>query len=44
MLFVMVDDFLNDEIQEFLGELGVELGFAGQRFEARNLRRLARGI
>ena len=40
----MVNDFLNDEIQESLGEFRVEIGLERQVFETCDLLRFARGI
>jgi hypothetical protein len=37
VLFVVLDDFLNDEVQEFLGELRIEIGLTGQILKTRNL-------
>ena len=37
VLFVVTDDFLNDEFQEFLGEFRVEIGPFRKIFEARDL-------
>ena len=39
MLLVVLDDFLNNEIQELLRELGVEIGVFGQLFQPGNLGR-----
>jgi hypothetical protein len=44
LLFVVLDDFLNDEIQEFLGELRVKVGLSRKLFEPRDLGRFARGV
>ena len=44
VLFVVLDDFLNDEVQEFLGEFRVQIGPVGKIFEPRNLFAFAVGI
>ena len=44
LLFVVVDDFLNDEVQEFLGEFRVQIGPFRKIFEPRDLFGFARGI
>ena len=41
MLFVVLDDFLNDEIQEFLGEFRVKIGLACKVGQPGDLRRFA---
>ena len=43
-MFVVLDDFLNDEIQEFLGEFRVKIGPVRKVFEPRNLLFFARGV
>jgi hypothetical protein len=43
-LFVVTDDFANDEVQEILGEFGVEIGLAASRLQPFDLRGLARGV
>ena len=40
----MSDDFLNNEVQESLGEIGVQVGLFRQVFEPCDLLRLARWI
>ena len=37
MLFVVLDDFLNDEIQKFLGKLRVQIGLSCKLFKACDL-------
>ena len=37
MQFVVMDDFLDDEGQEFLGEFGVQIGLSRQIFEPGDL-------
>ncbi len=37
MLFVVLDDFLNDEVQEFLGEFRIKIGLIRKGFEPRDL-------
>ena len=44
MLLVMVDDFLNDAIQKFLGKFRVEIGPFCKIFEPRNLRGFTGGV
>ena len=44
MLCVMVNDFLNDEVQKFLGKFRVEVGPSCKIFQPRNLRGFAGGI
>ena len=44
MLLVMVDDFLNDKVQKFLGKFRVEIGPFCKIFEPRDLRGLAGGV
>ncbi len=39
--FVMLNDFSDDEVQEFLGEFRVEVGLKGQVFEPCDLPRFA---
>ena len=41
---VMADNFRNDKIEEFLREVGIELGGLREASQARDLRRLARRI
>lgn len=41
---MVLDDFLNDEIQEFLGEFRVKVGLDRQILEPRDLIFLARGV
>ena len=41
MFFVVLDDFLDDEGQEFLGEFGVEIGLLRKIGEPGDLRFLA---
>ena len=41
MLFVVLDDFLNNEIQEFLSKHRVEIGLCCKLGEPCNLRRFA---
>lgn len=38
---MVVDDFLNDEVQESLGEFGIEIGLFRQVFETCDLMRFA---
>ena len=40
VFFVVSDDFLNDEVQEFLGKLGVQIGLGCKGFEPSDLRGL----
>ena len=42
--FVMMDHFLNDEVEEFLGKFGVQIGPVCKVFQPRNLRGFARGV
>ena len=44
VFLVVSDDFLNDEIQESLGEIGVQIGLFRQVFQPGDLRFFARGI
>ena len=41
---MVMDNFLNDEIEEFLGKLGIQIGPVCKVFQPRNLRGLAGGI
>lgn len=41
---MVLDDFLNDKIQEFPGELRVQIGLARKILEPRNLLFFARGV
>lgn len=43
-MFVVMDDFLNDEVQEFLGEFRVEISLKCQILEPRDLLFFARGV
>ena len=42
--FVVLDDFLNDEIQEFLGEVRIEIRLLRQILEPRDLLFFPRGV
>ncbi len=44
VLFVVLDDFLNDEVQEFLGEFRVKIGPFRKIGEPRDLCCFARGV
>ena len=44
VLFVVLDDFLNDESQEFLGELGIQIRRVRQILQPRDLLFFPRGI
>jgi hypothetical protein len=44
VFLVVSDDFLNDEVQESLGKIGVQVGPFRQIFEPCNLRGLSGGI
>ena len=41
---MVMDNFLNDEVEEFLGKFGVQIGPVCKVFQPRNLRSLAGGI
>ena len=41
VLFMVLYDFLNDEIQKFLSKLGVEIGLGCKGFKPRDLTRFA---
>ncbi|ASP20159.1 hypothetical protein ANTHELSMS3_01461 [Antarctobacter heliothermus] len=43
-MLVVLDDFLNDKVQEFLGEFRVEIGLECQILEPRDLIVFARGV
>jgi hypothetical protein len=44
LLLVVLDDFLNDEVQEFLGEFRVQIGLECKILEPRDLFFFARGV
>ncbi len=44
VFLVVLDDFLNDEVQEFLGKLRIEVRLGRQILEPRNLLLFARGV
>ena len=41
VLFVMLDNFLNNEVQKFLGKFRIKIGLVCKLFQPRNLRRFA---
>ncbi len=41
---MVADDFIDDEAQEFFGEIGVEVGFGRQPTQPFNLQRFARRV
>ena len=41
---MMADNFIDDEAEEFLSEIGIELGIFGQFAQAGNLVLLASGV
>lgn len=42
--FVVMDHFLNDEVEEFLGKFGIQISPICKVFQPRDLRGLAGGI
>ncbi len=44
MFPVVLDDFLNDELQKAFGEFGVQIGLLGQLFQTGNLTGFAVGV